>query len=408
MSSVAGRTLVVGVCGGIAAYKVAGIVSTLVQRGADVHVVMTEAAQRFVAPLTFHALSANRVHTSLWEIRDREDHVLHVTLAHRAAALLIAPATADAIAKLVHGYAEDLLGAVALAARCPMILAPAMNSSMWEHPATRANVAALRARGWQIVGPESGFLAERERGVGRLAAEERIIAALEDAVARTHELEGQHVLVTAGATREAIDPVRFISNASTGAMGIEIAREATLRGAQVDLVLGPTHLDPPHGARAHRVESAREMHERVMALREGVHVIVAAAAVADWRPAVIFVQKVKKEDVDPMLRLERNPDILAQLGAAKGAAFLVGFAAETEHVEEHAREKLARKRLDLICVNDVSQPGIGFASAENEMLLLWEHGREPLERASKREIAARIWDRIATLRGAERAHEGEA
>ncbi|TAM57985.1 bifunctional phosphopantothenoylcysteine decarboxylase/phosphopantothenate--cysteine ligase CoaBC [bacterium] len=408
MSILAGRTLVVGVCGGIAAYKVAGIVSTLAQRGADVHVVMTEAAQRFVTPLTFHALSANRVHTSLWEMSQREDHVLHVNLAHRAAALLIAPATADAIAKLAHGYAEDLLGAVALAARCPVLLAPAMNSSMWEHPATRANVATLRARGWRIVGPESGFLAEREQGVGRLAAEERILAALEEAVARTRELEGQQVLVTAGATREPLDPVRFLSNASTGAMGIEVAREALARGAQVDLVLGPTHLAPPGAARVHHVVSAREMRERALALRAGAHVVVAAAAVADWRPAVTAPQKVKKSEQEPVLRLERNPDILAELGAAKDGVFLVGFAAETERVEEHAREKLARKHLDLICVNDVSRPGIGFASANNEMLLLWENGREELARAAKREIAARIWDRIAALRAATRPREGEA
>ena len=398
MSVLAGRTLVVGVCGGIAAYKVAGIVSKLAQCGADVHVVMTEAAQRFVAPLTFHALSANRVHTSLWEMREREDHVLHVNLAHRAAALLIAPATADAIAKLAHGYAGDLLGSVALAARCPVIVAPAMNTSMWEHPATRANVATLRARGCVILEPESGFLAERERGVGRLAGEERIVGALEDAVARTRELEGQRVVVTAGPTREAIDPVRFISNASTGAMGIELAREAALRGASVDLVLGPAHLEPPHGVRTHRVESAREMHARVMALRGGTDVVVASAAVADWRPAVTYEQKVKKEDVEPVVRLERNPDILAELGREKGETFLVGFAAETEDVEAHARRKLAAKHLDMICVNDVSKPGVGFASAENEVMLIWSGGSEPLARASKREIAARIWDRVAALR----------
>ncbi|MDE2571960.1 MAG: bifunctional phosphopantothenoylcysteine decarboxylase/phosphopantothenate--cysteine ligase CoaBC [bacterium] len=400
MSVLAGRSLVVGVCGGIAAYKVAGIVSTLAQRGADVHVVMTEAAQRFVAPLTFHALSANRVHTSLWEMRAREDHVLHIALAHRAAALLIAPATADAIAKLAHGYAEDLLGAVALAATCPAVVAPAMNTSMWEHPAVRANVAALRARGWTIVDPESGFLAERQQGVGRMAAEERIIGALEEAVARTRELEGQRVIVTAGPTREAIDPVRFISNASSGAMGIELAREAALRGAQVDLVLGPTHLEPPHGVRTHRVESAREMHEGVMALREGADAFVASAAVADWRPAVAYDQKVKKGDVDPVIRLERNPDVLAEFGRRKGTTFLVGFAAETQDVERHAREKLIGKALDLICVNDVSRPGIGFASSENEMLLIWRDGSEALPRASKREIAARIWDRVAVLRAA--------
>jgi len=402
MSVLAGRRLVVGVCGGIAAYKVAGIVSTLAQRGADVHVVMTEAAERFVTPLTFHALSANRVHTSLWEMREREDHVLHVTLAHRADALLIAPATANAIAKFAHGFGEDLLGAIVLAARCPVVLAPAMNSSMWENAATRANVATLRARGWTIVEPESGFLAEREHGVGRLAAEDRIIAALENVVAHTRELAGQHVIVTAGPTREPIDPVRYISNASSGAMGIELAREAALRGADVDLVLGPTHLDAPHGVRTHRIGSAREMRERVMALRDGASVIVASAAVADWRPTVVYEHKVKKEDVDPVVRLERNPDILAELGEIKGNTFLVGFAAETEDVERHAREKLVSKHLDLICVNDVSQPGIGFASAENEMLLIWDGGCEPLARSSKREIAERIWDRVAALRRGER------
>ncbi|MFN2460714.1 MAG: bifunctional phosphopantothenoylcysteine decarboxylase/phosphopantothenate--cysteine ligase CoaBC [Candidatus Velthaea sp.] len=390
-----GRRVLLGVCGGIAAYKAAALASRLVQNGALLDVVMTAEAQRFVGPLTFAALARRPAYTSLWEQQDR---IPHITLARDNEAIAIVPATANVLAKLAHGIADDLLTNVVLAARVPVIIAPAMNTAMLEAAPTQINLAALRARGMEIIDPGSGFLAEREFGVGRLADEDAIVAALERALARTRDLAADRVLITAGPTREAIDPVRFLSNASTGTMGIELAREAVARGAKVDLVLGPTLVTPPAGANVARVTSAQEMHDAALARARNATIAIATAAVADWRPAQSHPHKVKKSAEPQSIALERTPDILAALGERKNGTFLVGFAAETRDAEAYGREKLQRKRLDAIAVNDVSGER-GFGTGDNALTVLWgADGRRELGTASKRELAMRLWDALLELR----------
>jgi phosphopantothenoylcysteine decarboxylase/phosphopantothenate--cysteine ligase len=394
------RRILLGVCGGIAAYKAAALTSFLVQRGDRVDVILTEGAQRFIGPLTFAALTRNPVLTSLW---DAPETIPHIALVRAADVLVIVPATANLIAKLARGIADDLLTNAALAARIPIVIAPAMNDAMFEHAATGANLATLEARGVTIVEPGVGFLAERERGIGRLADQDAIVAAIDGVLERKHDLEGERVLITAGPTREAIDPVRFLSNASTGTMGIELAREALARGARVDLVLGPTPVLPPEAAQTVRVNSAQEMYDAALGRFGEADIAIAAAAVADWRPAQTHAHKVKKEDGVSTLELARTPDILAALGVRKGGAFLVGFAAETESFEENARAKLRAKHLDAIAVNDVSHEDSGFGTGENELVLLWgDSGRRALGRASKRELARRMWDALLEVRRAPR------
>jgi phosphopantothenoylcysteine decarboxylase/phosphopantothenate--cysteine ligase len=389
-----GRRVLLGVCGGIAAYKAAALASRLVQRGVELDVILTENAQRFVGTATFAALARRRVWTSMWE---RPEEIPHIALVRAAEAFAIVPATANVIAKLAYGIADDLLTNAALAARIPLVIAPAMNTAMLEHPATADNLRTLEARGVTIVAPESGFLAEREEGAGRLAGEDAIVAAIEAALARTRDLAGERVLITAGPTREPIDPVRFLSNASTGTMGIELAREALARGAAVDLVLGPTDLRPPDGARVDRVTTALEMERATLAWASEATIAIATAAVADWRPAETYAAKVKKTDEPQVLRLERNPDILAALGARKNGTFLVGFAAETDAHEANAREKLARKHLDAIAVNDVSAER-GFGAGDSALTVLWAGGRRELPTASKRVLARGLWDTILAIR----------
>ncbi len=388
--------VVLGVAGGIAAYKAVALCSALVQRGDDVDVVMTGGARRFIAPLTFAALTHRPVLGSLW---DAPETIPHIALARSADAVAIVPATANVIAKLALGLADDLLGNIALAARVPLIVAPAMNSAMYEHPATQGHLATLATRGVTIVEPGTGFLAERENGIGRLADLAAILGALDAACGRRRDLCGERVLITAGPTREALDPVRFLSNASTGTMGIELARAALARGADVDLVLGPTLLEPPSGVRLARVTSAREMCDAALAWAAGATIVIATAAVSDFRPVRSYGRKVKKEAVELTLALERTPDIVAALAAASPATFLVGFAAETHDAEAYAREKLRAKALDAIAVNDVAAPGIGFGTGENELVLLWPgDGREALGRASKAELAKRLWDALLRVR----------
>lgn len=390
-----GRRVLLGVCGGIAAYKAAALASRLVQRGAELDVILTAEAQRFVGVATFAALARRKVWTSMWE---RPEEIPHIALVRSAEVLAIVPATANVVAKLAHGIADDLLTNAALAARIPLIVAPAMNTAMLEHPATAANLRTLEARGVTIVPSESGFLAERESGNGRLASEDAIVAAIDAVLARTRDLSGERVLITAGPTREPIDPVRFLSNASTGTMGIELAREALARGAAVDLVLGPTTVVPPDGAQVARVTTAREMEAATLAHAGEATIAIATAAVADWRPAETHAGKVKKTDDPQALGLERNPDILAELGARKNGLFLVGFAAETDAHEANAREKLVRKHLDAIAVNDVSDER-GFGPGDSSLVVLWgADGRRALPRASKRVLAGGLWDAIVAIR----------
>ncbi len=388
-----GSRILIGVCGGIAAYKIAGLVSTLVQRGAQIDVVMSSSAERFVAPLTFASLTARPVYTSLWDAPER---IPHIRLVREAQVMLIAPATANAIARLAAGIADDLVTACALAARIPVIVAPAMNGAMLENPATVENLRVLRERGYEFVDPERGFLAERESGVGRLANEERLLEALERVLNRGRSLAGTNVLVTAGPTREEFDPIRFLSNASSGSTGIAIAREAALRGATVTLLLGPTVLEPPAGVTTLRFTTAQELYDLALSHVRGVGIVIASAAVSDWRPAERSETKLKKTDADLVVRMVRNPDVLAAI-AERTDAFIVGFAAETDDHEANAREKLARKGLDAIIVNDVRQ-GRGFGTGENTLIMLWKDGRKELGTSTKAELAARLFDAIEELR----------
>ncbi len=389
-----GARILLGVSGGIAAYKAAALTSTLVQRGAIVDVVMTAEAERFVTPLTFASLTARPVYTSLW---DSPERIPHIRLVREADVALVAPATANIIAKLAAGVADDLLTTALLAARIPRILAPAMNAAMYDEPVTQANIAALRARGYEFVDPERGFLAERESGVGRLAAEERLLEAIERSLARRASLRGKRVAITGGPTREPFDPIRFLSNASTGATAIALAREASLRGATVTLLLGPTLLEPPPGVSVIRVTTAQELQEAALRHAAGADLVIAAAAVADWRPAERSASKLAKNGGDLTVQLVPNPDVLASLGERKGTTFLVGFAAETDDHEARARAKLHRKHLDAIAVNDVRDER-GFGTGENSLVLLWgDAGRRELGTAQKDELAVRLLDAVEEL-----------
>jgi phosphopantothenoylcysteine decarboxylase/phosphopantothenate--cysteine ligase len=394
MTQLKGARIFLGVSGGIAAYKAAALTSTLVQRGAAVDVVMTAEAERFITPLTFSSLTARPVYTSLWDAPER---IPHIRLIREAGVALVAPATANVIAKLAAGIADDLLTAALLAARIPRIVAPAMNDGMYADPVTQANIAALRARGYEFLDPERGFLAERELGMGRLAAEERLIEALERSLARSQSLRGKRVAITGGPTREPFDPVRFLSNASTGATAIALAAEAARRGARVSLLLGPTLLQAPAGVDVVRVATAQQLYDAAMVHAVGADVIIAAAAVADWRPAHASASKLHKSGEDVAVELAPNPDVLAALGERKGSSFLVGFAAETDDHEASARAKLRRKHLDAIAVNDVRDER-GFGTGENSLVLLWgENGRRELGTARKDELAARLLDAVEEL-----------
>lgn len=392
-SVVNGSRIFLGVTGGIAAYKAAALTSALVQRGAVVDVVLTSEAERFVSALTFSSLTARPVFTSLWDMPER---IAHIRLVREAAIAIVAPATANVIAKLAVGIADDLLTTALLAARIPIVLAPAMNDAMYQHPATVANLNALRERGYDIVDPERGFLAERETGVGRLAGEERLLEAIARGLARRRSLAGKRVAITAGPTREAFDPIRFLSNASTGATGIALAREAALRGGEVTLLLGPTLLEPPSGVRVVRVTSAADLYDAAREHAIGADLTIAAAAVADWRPERASDSKLKKTGADASVTLVANPDVLAMLGSRKGNTFLVGFAAETDDHEANARKKLVAKDLDAIVVNDVRGEK-GFGVGENTLALLWGNGRRELGTASKAELAARLLDAVEEL-----------
>jgi phosphopantothenoylcysteine decarboxylase / phosphopantothenate---cysteine ligase len=389
-----GRRVLLGVTGGIAAYKACILVRLLRLRGASVRVVMTRSAERFVGPATFAALSDHRVYTDLWE---EPGVVLHVRLAHEADVAVVAPATANVIAKLAQGIADDLLTSTLLETSSPLVLAPAMHTGMWEHPATQANVTALAARGARIVGPVRGSLAAGDEGMGRMIEPEDVLAAIEDVLDAAGDLAGRRVVVTAGPTWEPIDPVRFVGNRSSGKMGFAVAAEAFERGADVTLVVGPGTLEPPQGLHIVRVTTAQEMRHAVFAAAEDADAVVMAAAVTDFRPETRADAKLKKEQGPPDVRLVPTPDILAELGAL-GGRVLVGFAAETQDVEAAGREKLGRKRLDLLVANEVGREGTGFGSDTNRAAILTAQGEdEPLREWTKRELASAICDRLAKL-----------
>ncbi len=401
-----GVRVLVGVTGGIAAYKAALLVRLLVQAGAQVDVVLTRGATHFVGAATFEGLTGRRVRSEVWE--DIAGGT-HVALGRAAEVALVYPATAHTLAKLAHGLADDLLSTTLLAATCPLVLAPAMHTEMWQHPATRANAAVLTDRGVRLVGPDEGALMGGDAGPGRVVAPElaleAVIAAVPTAAADSpRDLAGRRVLVTAGGTREPIDPVRYLGNRSSGRMGFALAAAAAERGAEVELVAAPTELVTPPGVTRTDVVTAVEMHAAVMARRERVDAIIKAAAVADFRPAQVATHKLKKARGVPTITLEANPDILAELGAARGAAtrpLLVGFAAETDTAEANGRAKLAAKSADLLVVNDVSATDAGFEVADNRVVILDRDGeRTAVALASKRAVAERILDAVvARLQG---------
>jgi phosphopantothenoylcysteine decarboxylase/phosphopantothenate--cysteine ligase len=395
MSVFEGKHILLGVTGSIAAYKAADIASKLTQAGAEVDVVLTEHARRFITEVTFRAITRRPVLTDLFD-EPEERQIAHIHLAKRADVLLIAPATANILAKLAVGIADDLLSTLALATQAKVVIAPAMNTVMWQHPATQHNVRLLEERGAHFVYPAEGMLACGDVGAGKLADTPVILAAVEQVL--NPPLRGVRILVTAGPTEEPVDAVRHISNPSSGKMGYAIAAEAVRMGAEVTLVTGPTLLDPPAGAKTIQVRTAQQMLDACLQEYEQVDVVIATAAVSDYRPAEVWQGKRKKGEEEWTIRLVPNPDILRTLGERKGKHVLVGFAAETQELLANAQAKLREKNLDLIVANDVSQEGSGFRTDTNRVTLLWADGKqEPLPLMTKREVARHLLQRVRQL-----------
>ena len=398
--------IALGVSGGIAAYKAAEIIRHLQERGLQVQVIMTAAAQEFVRPLTFAALSGEKVITGMFgseaDHANLDSAIEHISVAQAIDALLVAPATADVIAKFAQGIANDFLSTLYLATKASVIVAPAMNVNMWEHPATKANLQILRERGVRIVEPGSGYLACGMVGAGRLAEPEEIVAATLERLGIAQDFAGETVLITAGPTYEPIDPVRFLGNRSSGKMGYALAEAALRRGAKVVLISGPTALQPPSAAETVFVETAEQMHAAVLQRWQQASVVIMASAVADYHVASTATEKIKRNG--PIsLQLEPNPDILAELGSARNATgkhcpLLIGFAAETENLLDNARAKLAKKGVDAIVANDVADAGIGFNSDRNAVTIVTAEEAIPVPEASKADISRKILDVVLTLR----------
>lgn len=392
--ALAGRHIVLGVCGSIASYKAADVASKLVQAGAVVDVILTDAATKFVAPLTFRSLTGRGVFTDMYDPQSRLAEE-HVALARAAEAVLIAPASATTIARLAHGLADDMLALTVLATTAPVVIAPAMDAQMWAHPATRANVETLRARGVTFAGPAEGRLASGHSGAGRLVETQVLLDALDGLLTRAGDLAGRRIVVSAGGTQEPIDPVRFIGNRSSGKMGIAIAEAARDRGASVTLVAGSVSAPVPSGVERIDVRTTAEMARAVACATERCDALIMAAAPADFRAAHASDQKIKRGAGNVTLELAPNDDILASLS---GDFIKVGFAAETQSLIEHARQKIARKGLHLIVANDVTRAGAGFAADTNIVTLIDASGEiEELAMMSKRDVADRILDRVVRL-----------
>ncbi|MDX5364535.1 MAG: bifunctional phosphopantothenoylcysteine decarboxylase/phosphopantothenate--cysteine ligase CoaBC [Pseudazoarcus pumilus] len=392
MSELAGRRIVLGVTGGVAAYKAAELVRLLVRSGADVHVVLTEGGARFVTAVTFQALSGNPVWSDLWDPR-MNNNMAHIDLSREADAILIAPATADVMAKLVQGRADDLLTTLCLARDCPLLVAPAMNRQMWEHPATRRNVAQLREDGAVLLGPAAGEQACGEVGLGRMLEAEELFEHL-CAFFSPKQLAGRKVVLTAGPTFEAIDPVRGITNSSSGKMGFALAQACQRAGAEVVLVAGPSALPTPVGVHRVNVRSALEMREAVLGALPGAHVFIGVAAVADYRPEAPEAHKIKKSGETRSVTLVPNPDILAEVAARADAPLCVGFAAESRELDRYAEGKRVAKKLDLV-VGNLVQDGLG--GDDNQVTLYDAAGAHPLPRAPKDTIARQIIDHLAPM-----------
>ncbi len=394
--------IALGVSGGIAAYKAAEIVRLMQDRGVRVQVVMTGAAQEFIRPLTFAALSGEKVITDMFgagagEHPNIDSAVEHIAVAQSIDALLVAPATADVLAKFAQGIASDFLSTLYLATTAPVVVAPAMNVNMWDHPATQANLEILKKRGVRIVEPGTGYLACGMTGPGRLAENEAIVAATLEVLGASQEFTGETVLITAGPTREKIDPVRYLTNRSSGRMGYALAEAALRRGARVLLVSGPTALNPPGAAEVTRVESAEEMYQAVLKLLPGATIVIKTAAVSDYRPKSPASQKIKRSG-PVTLELEPTTDILAEIARRKQSQLIIGFAAETQNALENARKKLASKSLDAIVVNDVSREGVGFDSDRNAVTIITQHEVVEVPETTKWEVAQRVLDQIVRLR----------
>ncbi|TMG36934.1 MAG: bifunctional phosphopantothenoylcysteine decarboxylase/phosphopantothenate--cysteine ligase CoaBC [Chloroflexi bacterium] len=401
MERVRGRFVVLAVTGSIAVYKMIELARRLTQAGATVQVVMTRSATEFVTPLTFQAITYRPVEVEMFAMQD-ERAAGHVAMGREADVVVVAPATAHVLARLAHGFSDDLIATTVLATDAPVIVAPAMETHMWQNPATQANVSALRARGVRVVEPESGPLASGEAGPGRLAALERIASAIDDALATSGALAGRHVVVTAGPTVEAIDPVRFVSNRSSGKMGYAIAAAARDAGAEVTLVTGPTAIAPPAGVRTFRVESAEELRDAVLATLPRADAVVMAAAVADYRPIERVDRKLKKKELgrELTLRLIENPDVLKAIVAARRpGTIVVGFKAETGDATAEAGRMLREKKLDLVVANDVSDPRSGFGSEDDRVAFVSADGVEQLDLLPKSDVARRLVAKLAERLG---------
>jgi len=402
-----GKSILLGISGGIAAYKVPELVRKLRKAEAEVQVIMTKNAQEFISPLTFQTVSNNPVITEMFA-PVMTSEVAHISLADKADLVVVAPATANVIAKFAIGLADDFLSTTVLATKAPILLAPAMNVNMYTNPATQENLEILKKRGFYCVGPGKGELACGWEGKGRMSEVEEICQSIKT-ILGPKDLKGKKILITAGPTQEPLDPIRFITNRSSGKMGYALAEAAQIRGAQVTLITGPTQVALPHGVKVVSVETAAQMHAEAIKLYKKMDTVIMAAAVADYRPADFSPQKIKKEKDNVNISMVKNPDILAEMGKKKGTTFLVGFAAETENLLANAQQKLQTKNIDLMVANDVTQPGAGFETNTNIVTLLCRNGKsEKLPQMSKAFLAHKIFDKIKALQSEPKRQKTEA
>ena len=405
MENLSGKTVLLGITGGIAAYKMANVASALRKTGAEVHCILTQNATQFITPLTFETLTNNRCIVDTFD-RNFQYDVAHVSLAKKADVILIAPATANVIAKLAHGLADDMLTTTVLASRCPKLIAPAMNTAMLENPATQENLATLRRYGFTVIAPATGMLACKDVGSGKLPEPEVLCEEIYRVIAREKDLQGLHITVTAGPTQESLDPVRFLTNHSSGKMGYAIAREAMLRGADVTLISGPVALKAPLGVKLVNITTAQEMLEGVQAALPQTDVLVMAAAVADYRPAVVADQKMKKGEGDMSIPLERTGDVLGWVAQNRHPGlFVCGFSMETEHMLENSQKKLSKKKLDMIVANNLKTQGAGFGVETNVVTLITQDWVEELPLLGKDEVAGKLLTAIAAQRQTVTAEE---
>ena len=405
MENLSGKTVLLGITGGIAAYKMANVASALRKTGAEVHCILTQNATQFITPLTFETLSNNRCIVDTFD-RNFQYDVAHVSLAKKADVILIAPATANVIAKLAHGLADDMLTTTVLASRCPKLIAPAMNTAMLENPATQENLATLRRYGFTVIEPATGMLACKDVGSGKLPEPEVLCEEIYRVIAREKDLQGLHITVTAGPTQESLDPVRFLTNHSSGKMGYAIAREAMLRGADVTLISGPVALKAPLGVKLVNITTAQEMLEGVQAALPQTDVLVMAAAGADYRPAVVADQKMKKGEGDMSIPLERTGDVLGWVAQHRHPGlFVCGFSMETEHMLENSQKKRTKKKLDMIVANNLKTQGAGFGVETNVVTLITQDWVEELPLLGKDEVAGKLLTAIAAQRQTVAAEE---